>query len=295
MQMGVSVVTQSSVREQTLKCLDRLPKLSPMMTQLLAQLSRRDCEILDLAQTVERDPLLSGQILRLANSAIFGRLRPVASVRHAIAMVGIGAMRKFVLASSIANLFSRTKVAANFSIRRFNVHSVATATLVELLSEEVPFESGEDAFLAGLLHDIGKLLIAVSLPQRYEEILALLAVTGGTLIEAERQVIGIDHAELSGLAVSRWGLSEGIQWAACYHHEPEKAAAMESPGPQKAGLSLGVHHADAYINHLGMSVLPVLLTAGKPLALEIPGFAFPQERVLERFGQEIQRLSDMFH
>jgi HD-like signal output (HDOD) protein len=288
-------MTQSSVREQTLRCLDRLPKLSPLMTQLLAQLSRRDCEILDLAQTVERDPLLSGQILRLANSAIFGRLRPVASVRHAIAMVGISAMRKFVLASSIANLFSRAKVAANFSIRRFNVHSVATATLVELLSEEVPFESGQDAFLAGLLHDIGKLLIAVSLPRQYEEILALMAVTGGTLVEAEREVIGIDHAELSGLAVCRWELSEEIQWATWYHHEPERAAAMERPGPQKAGLSVGVHYADAYINHLGMSVLPVSLASGEPLALEIPGFAFPQERVLLRFGQEIQRLSDMFH
>ena len=288
-------MTQTSVREQTLKCLDRLPKLSPLMAQLLAQLTRRDCEILDLAQTVERDPLLSGQILRLANSAVFGRLRPVASVRHAIAMVGIGAMRKFVLASSISNLFSRTKVPANFSVRRFNVHSVATATLVELLSEEVPFEASEDAFLAGLLHDIGKLLIAVSLPRQYDEILALLAVTGGTLIEAERDVLGIDHAELSGLAVSRWELSEEIQWAACYHHEPEKAAAIERPGPHKAGLSLGVRYADAYINQLGMSVLPVSLAPAKTLVLEIPGFAFPQERLLDRFGHEIQRLSEMFH
>jgi HD-like signal output (HDOD) protein len=288
-------MTQSSVRAQTLQCLDRLPKLSPMMTQLLAQLSRRNCEILELAQTVERDPLLSAQILRLANSAIFGRLRPVASVRHAVAMVGIGAMRKFVLASSISNLFSRSKVAANFSIRRFNVHSVATATLLELMAEEVPFESSEDAFLAGLLHDIGKLLIAVSLPRQYDEILALLAVTGGTLSEAERDVIGIDHAELSGLAVSRWELSEAIQWSACYHHRPEDGAALECPPPQKAGLSLGVHCADAYINHLGMSVLPVSLAPEKTLALEIPGFVFRQERVLQRFEQEIQRLSDLFH
>jgi HD-like signal output (HDOD) protein len=293
--MEVSVMTQSSARAQTLQCLDRLPKLSPLMTQLLAQLSRRNCEILDLAQTVERDPLLSGQILRLANSAIFGRLRPVASVRHAVAMVGIGAMRKFVLASSISNLFSRTKVATNFSIRRFNVHSVATATLLELLSEEVPFESGGDAFLAGLLHDIGKLLIAVSLPRQYDEILALLAVTGGTLIEAERDVIGIDHAELSGLAISRWELSEAIQSAASHHHQPEEAAAVDRPRPQKAKLSLGVHHADAYINYLGMSVLPVSLAAQNTAALEIPGFPFPEERVLQRFEQEIHRLGKLFH
>jgi HD-like signal output (HDOD) protein len=286
-------MSQSSVREQTLLCLDRLPKLSPMITQLLAQLSRRNCEIRDLVDTVERDPLLSGQILRLSNSAIFGRLRPVSSVRHAIAMVGIGAMRKFVLASSISNMFSRSRVAANFSIRRFNVHSVATATLLELLAEEVPFESGGDAFLAGLLHDIGKLLIAVSLPRQYDEILALLAVTGGSLLDAEREVIGIDHAELSGLAVSRWDLSEAIQWAASYHHNPEKAAAMEHAHSQKAGLSLGVHCADAYVNHLGMSVFPVTLASQAP-ALKIPGFAFPEERVRHRFGEEILKLGDLF-
>ena len=287
-------MTPSSVRAQTLQCLDRLPMLSPLMTQLLAQLSRRNCEVQDLAQTVERDPVLSGQILRLANSAIFGRLRPVASVRHAIAMVGFGAMRKFALASSISNLFSRTKVAASFSMRRFNVHSVATATLLELLAEEVPFESSSDAFLAGLLHDIGKLLIAFGLPHRCEEILQLQAVTGGTLVEAERDVLGIDHAELSALAVSRWELSEAIQWAACYHHQPEEGAATERPHAQKARLSLGVHCADAYVNHLGMSVLPASIASGKAPALKIPGFAFPEERVLERFGQEIQRLGDLF-
>ena len=222
--MGVSVITPSSVRAQTLLCLDRLPKLSPMIAQLLAQLSRRNCEIHELVETIERDPVLSGQILRLANSAIFGRLRPVSSVRHAVAMMGTGALRKFTLASSISNLFSRTKMAKSFSVRRFNVHSVATATLLELLAEELTFESGHDAFLAGLLHDIGKLLIAVSWPRQYDDILALTAVNGSTLIEAERDVIGIDHAELSALAISRWELSEAIQSAACGHHQPERPA-----------------------------------------------------------------------
>ena len=292
--MGLPVLTESSARAQTLQCLDRLPKLSPSMTQLLVQLSQRNCEVLDLAKILERDPVLSGQVLRLSNSAIFGRLRPVASVRHAVAMVGISAIRKFALAASIANLFSRTKMAAHFSIRRFNVHSVATATLVELLSEEVAFEHADDAFLAGLLHDIGKLLIAVALSRQYDEILALLSVTGGTLIEAERSVIGIDHAELSGLAVSRWELSEAIQWAACYHHQPSGAPAVESTRARKASLSLGVHCADAYVNHLGMSVLADAVAAETTPTLEIPGFTFSQERVLERFQKELPRLCDLF-
>ena len=285
--MGVSVITQSSMRAQTLRCLDSLPKMSPMVAHLLAQLSRRNCEIHDLAETVERDPVLSAQVLRLANSAIFGRLRPVSSVRHAIAMIGTGALRKFALGSSISNLFSRTKLAKHFSVRRFNVHSVATATLLELLSEELPFESGEDAFLAGLMHDIGKMLVASSFPQQYDDILALTAVNGATLIEAERDVLGIDHAELSSLAILRWDLSEAIQTAAYDHHQPRESAG-------KPGLSLGIHYVDAYINHLGMSVLPLPLPCQKADSLEIPGFAFSQERVLEGFAREIQTLGKLF-
>jgi HD-like signal output (HDOD) protein len=286
--MGVSVITPSPLRAQTLRCLDRLPKMSPMLTQLLGQLSKRNCEINDLVETVERDPMLSGQILRLANSAIFGRLRPVSSVRHGVAMIGTAALRKFALGSSISNLFSRTKMAKNFSVRRFNVHSVATATLLELLSEEVSFEFGQDAFLAGLLHDVGKLLIAVSLPRQYDDILALTAVNGATLIEAERDVIGIDHAELSALAISRWELSEGIQSAAADHHQPPEPSG-------KPKLSLGAHHADAYINHLGMSVLPIPLPCQKAETLEIPGLPFSQDRVLAAFEQEIHTLGSLFH
>ncbi len=285
--MGVSVITPSSARAQTLRCLDRLPKLSPMITRLLAQLSRPNCEIHELAETVERDPMLSGQLLRLANSAIFGRLRPMSSVRHAVALIGTSALRKFALGWSISNLFSRTKLAKSFSLWRFNVHSVATATLLELLSEELPFESGQDAFLAGLLHDIGKLLVAANLPQQYDDILALTAVNGATLIEAERDVIGIDHAELSSLAISRWELSEAIQSAACYHHQPRESAG-------KLELSLGVHHADAYINHLGMSVLPLPLRCQIADTLEIPGFTFSRERVLHPFEREVQTLGDLF-
>ena len=286
--MGVAVITTSALREKTLGCLDRLPKMSPMLSQLLGQLSRRNCEINELVETVERDPILSGQILRLANSAIFGRLRPVSSVRHAVAMIGTSALRKFALGSSISNLFSRTKMAKSFSVRRFNVHSVATAVLLELLSQELPFESGQDAFLAGLLHDVGKLLIAVSLPRQYEDILALTAVTGATLIEAEHDVIGIDHAELSALAISRWELSQAIQDAAAGHHQP----AQPSPKPK---LSLGLHHVDAYINHLGMSVLAVPLPCQKAETLEIPGLAFSQDRVLAAFEREIQTITNLFH
>jgi putative nucleotidyltransferase with HDIG domain len=293
--MGISLISQSLARSQTLKCLERLPKLSPLMAQLLARLSRRNCDFQELTEIVGKDPVLSAQVLQLANSAIFGRLRPVSSVGHAVAMVGVGTLRKFALGSSISNLFSRVKPAQTFSLLRFNLHAVATAALLELLAEEVPFEHGEDAFLAGLLHDIGKLLIAVTFPQQYDDLLAIITVNDVPLLEAERSILGIDHAELSSLAVSQWGLSEAVQAAACHHHDCDPPESAAGARPQRVQLSVGVHHADLFVNHLGMAVLPIALVSQKAPTLEIPGVTFAVEKVLSRFEREVKTLADLFH
>ncbi len=265
-----------------------------MTTQLLARLARRNCDIIELTAVVEKDAVLSAQILRLANSAVFGRSQPISSVKHAIAMVGVGAMRKFALGASISNLFSRFRTAPSFSMARFNLHSVATGILVELISDEIEFEDSNGAFIAGLLHDVGKLLIAVSMPQQYEEILAVVAVSGAPLIDCERDILGTDHAELSGLAISRWELTEAIRWAAFYHHQPESAVDVEHTGPGKLSLSLAVHQADAFINGLGMSVLPPQPVRGEAPSLEFPGFEFPAERVNKRLELELKNLGDFF-
>ena len=140
-------------------------------------------------------------------------------------MIGIGSVRKFALARSISNLFGKRKIAPSFSITRFNLHSVATGMFLELLAEVVPIEDAEDAFLAGLFHDVGKLVIAVAMPDQYESIVTAAAVTCESLRESERRMLQIDHAELSALAVDYWGLSEPIRLAAEFHHEPEKAPA----------------------------------------------------------------------
>jgi HD-like signal output (HDOD) protein len=157
---------------------DQLPKMSPLTMQLLRVLSKANCSVSELAAIAERDAALSARILRTANSATFGRTQSVTSVRHAISIQGVNVLRRFVLGSSIANLFSRTKPTKMFSLMRFNLHSLATATLLDLLTEVLPIENSEQAFLAGLLHDVGEMILAVNCPAEYEQSLALSAVSG---------------------------------------------------------------------------------------------------------------------
>jgi HD-like signal output (HDOD) protein len=281
---------RSKSRKKALLSLERVPALSPTATQLLGRLARRNCEVRELADMIERDPLLSAQILAIANSAAFGRAHQISSIKHAIAMVGLGAVRKFALAKSISNLFGKRKLAPSFSITRFNLHSVATGMFLELLAEVVPLEDEEDAFLAGLFHDVGKLVIAVALPNEYEDILATSALTGEPLLEVERQLLQTDHAELSALAVDYWGLGEPIRAAAAYHHAPEESPAVSG----KVSLPMAVSKVDAVVNAAGMSLLPA-----PPLQREVPpltfdGFSFDQAALIERFATEWTTAGAMF-
>jgi HD-like signal output (HDOD) protein len=282
-----------SPREQTLKSLDRLPRFSPMMAQLLARFTHRNCDAKALADVVAKDALLSGQVLRLANSASLGRKHSIHTVQHAIAIIGVGPMRRFALGTSLANLFSRNKTASSFSVTRFNLHSVATATLVELLADELPVRDGENAFISGLLHDVGKMLIAISLPEEFENILGYASVTGKPILECERHILGTDHAELSGIAISRWDLPQPVQGAGFFHHEPERARHLED-GSGKLGLGLVVNRADAFINYLGMSVSSATTPSATPPSLEFEGYPYNVDRVLQRFELEWKRLGDLF-
>ena len=285
----------SSVRSRTLQCLEKLPRLSPTTSQLLARLARPQCNVADLTGLVEHDPVLCGQILRLANSAEFGRAQPITSVQHAIAMVGVGTMRKFTLASSLSNLFARQPKPNGFSLARFNMHAVAVATLAELLAEELPMESPQGTFVAGLLHDIGKMLIAVNLPAQFGHILEVAAVSGSPMLECEKDILGTTHAELSGLAASRWELSDPIVWAVTHHHDPVQAEAFERPSRGRVGLSMVIHQADAFVNSLGMTALTVSPPQEEPHALEFPGISFSPARTLKQFELQLKTLGEAFH
>jgi HD-like signal output (HDOD) protein len=281
-----------SIRETTLKSLDRLPKFSPMLAQLLARFTQRNCDANALAEVVEKDALLSAQVLRLANSASLGRKRPIHSVKHAIALIGVGPMRRFALGSSLSNIFSRSKTVPGFSVTRFNLHSVATATLVEILADDLPIHHSENAFISGLLHDIGKMLIAVSLHQEYQTILELAAVSRMPVSQCEREILGTDHAELSGIAIARWELPEPVRWAGFYHHEFEKEDRLFE-AHDKLNLTTVVSRANDFVNYLGMSVLPPT-TPAKPPSLDFEGFPYDQGRTLQRFQSEWKGLGDLF-
>jgi HD-like signal output (HDOD) protein len=187
-------------------------------------------------------------------------------------------------------MWTHVKTPPGWSSARFNLHSVATGLLSDLIAPLVDVEYPEGAFVAGLLHDVGKFLIAISLPSEYSCIGRLSHAGGRGRLDSEREVIGTTHAELSGQALLKWNLPEPIRHAVAYHHQPREAAAPLE-------LAHVVWAADQLANEMGHSVMPP--TASEPLApsrpaLESLGVAERVPALLQQFGAEFEELKALF-
>lgn len=283
---SVAPVAGSGVefREQALKSLERLPPFSPILNRLLASLAHEDVSFAELATLIEKDTVLAGNILRLVNSALYGLPGTVNSVRHAVAILGLVKLRNVLLGMAISRLWRSVRMPAGWSTLQFNLHSAAVATLADLLVESVPAPYAEGAFVAGLLHDLGKLLWALAFPRQFTLLWGALERGGSGWGECEAELGGLDHAELSAEALARWNLPEPIQRAVRFHHAPELANAGA------LDLAHVVHAANLLAAEMGYAMLPPGVEPVQPalLAVEALGAGGELPRIMERFQGEME-------
>ena len=227
--MGVVLFTPADYRDRALRSLGNLPPFSPILNKLLASLAQEDVSFAKLAELIEKDTVMAGNVLRLVNSALYGRRGTINSVRHAVSLMGVVRLRNSAMTLSVSWMWSKVKTPTGWSSAKFNLHAVAVAIMSDLLAQKVPVNYPEGAFVAGLLHDIGLLLIAIGLQKEYEEIRQHLDKGYGTIYDCEKEVIGLDHAELSAVALAKWNLPEPIQKAVQHHHEPLPLSGDEFP------------------------------------------------------------------
>jgi HD-like signal output (HDOD) protein len=173
-----------------------------------------DVSIAELAAVIEHDVVLTGNLLSIANSALYGRTSPVCSVRHAIARIGIHKTRNALLGLSISRSFRTIRLPKSWSLTRFNSHALATAVLSDLLVQGTRSENAEWAFLAGFLHDIGLLLIATAFPD--ESLLIAEAKGDYQLAEYERQQLGFTHFEIGADLLDRWNCPPLVREASVF-------------------------------------------------------------------------------
>ena len=156
--MAMPVETRASPLDRILTSLDKLPPFSAVLTRVLASLADEDVSFGELAGIVETDAVLAGNLLRVVNSPLYGRISTINSVKHAVAILGIIKIRNLVLGLSVSRRWALARVPPMWDAKGFNLHALAVAVMADqiaLRTHFVPYPEG--AFAAGLLHDVGKL------------------------------------------------------------------------------------------------------------------------------------------
>ena len=223
--------------------LQDLPSLPAVVMELLTSIDQEDVDISVLARKVSHDQALTAKTLRLANSSTYGLQVKVTTIQQAIAFLGFQTTRKLITAAAVTGCFSAGQC-AGFDDKAFWRHSIATAACARVLARHLRFNQ-DYAFTAGLLHDIGRLVLVCTYPRRYADVIAWRRARDCELIEAERAVLGLDHV-MAGIALAeRWNFSETLRLGIAWHHEPERAGA--------GFLATIVHVANAIVHALDMA------------------------------------------
>ncbi|MYM72221.1 HDOD domain-containing protein [Duganella sp. FT109W] len=250
--------------DDVVRTLDDLPSLPAVVMELLNSIDQDDVDISVLAKKVSYDQALTAKTLRLANSSLYGLQVKVTTIQQAITYLGFQTTRNLITAAAVTGCFAEGHC-PGFDHKAFWRHSIATAACAKVLARQMRFNQ-DYAFTAGLLHDIGRLVLVSCFPNHYAEAIAWREQHDAYMLDAERTVLGVDHVD-AGLALAEhWNFSDTMRLAIGGHHDPE--------APGAGFLAAIIHVADAIVHALDLTqvqddlVPPVSTVAWTALGLD---------------------------
>jgi putative nucleotidyltransferase with HDIG domain len=237
--MTTAVAVDNKVR-QVVSNIRNLPTPPIVFHQIQKVINDPKVSANHIAAILAEDPAMSVKVLKLTNSAFYGLAREIDSVKQAVVIVGLEAVKNLVLSASVLDMFKGKDVDSNFQ-DKFWRHSLATAFCSRILAKHLRKNGMVDpdsAFSAGLLHDIGKIVIACFLPSEYAKLKEATRLNpNAASFEIEEQALGYTHAQIGALLAVQWKLPQKLGESITFHHRPSQA-------PMKDPAIYVVHIAD---------------------------------------------------
>jgi putative nucleotidyltransferase with HDIG domain len=223
--------------------LGTLPSFPSLYFQIMQELATEDPSVENIARIVSQDPGMTAKMLQIANSAAFGLGRRVGSPFEAVQYVGTGTVRSLALSAHVFSAFEKIQV-KDFSIARLWDHAMRTALLARAILRQTGAELSDqdDAYTAGMLHDIGKMMLAANVPDQFQLAVDRARERHLPLHEAEPEVFGATHAGVGAYLLGLWGLPAAIVEAVAFHHTPQRSDGL------KLG-ALGAVHVASSLEH----------------------------------------------
>lgn len=204
-----------------LKEIDSIPVPNFVVTKVIELVNRPDVSAMELTQIIERDPNLSIRIMKLANSAYYGLPQKITNLSHAVMILGFKTLRNLVIGVYAHDAFFSSKIdTQKTSSDEMWWHLVSTAIATENVSNAVGYINKEEAFLAGMLHDIGKVILAKLFPKYIDALITLASMKSLTYEQAEKEMEFPDHVFVAKYLLEKWKFPEMIRIPIEYHHNP---------------------------------------------------------------------------
>lgn len=216
--------------------IQNLPTLPQVVTQILKLVNDPDSNAGDIQGILSRDQSLTAKVMRLVNSSFYGYAGKIKTLQQAVVILGFDTIKSVALSATIFSAFSG-KGRASFDRDAFWHHAIATGIASRLLAAEVKSKETEEAFLAGIIHDIGKVVLDEYAPVEFDRVLQYVEQNNVLIYEAERKVLGSSHAQVGRWLATKWNLPADLVDVIFYHHQPGNA--VKAPA-----LTSIVHVAD---------------------------------------------------
>ncbi len=244
----------------------------------------------DMHEIVRTDPVLAAKILKVVNSAFYGLPAQIASLDRAILMLGLSAVKNIALAASLSRLFKMEAISDQFAPRDLWRHCVAVGVTARLLASAARSALTDEAFVAGLVHDMGLIVMQQLYPAKVKDVVEGCCRTPQSFCALEEQVIGADHQAFGGALAARWKFPPGLRYAISYHHEPNTLQA------EFRRVTCLVALADTLCcqAHYGLWLTAQTQTMTDELLGEVALDAAAVQKVLEELPQRVEEAERIF-
>ncbi len=283
------IALQEKTRREILHKSDLIPPLPDLVVRLLGVLNRKETEPQDLERVMQNDQVLVAKMLAMVNSPFYGLNRKVRTVKDAVMVLGFRGVRSLVLATSAAKFLQRDYACYGHQPKGLWVHAVSVAAGARSLAKfcKMSADEAEQLFVAGLLHDIGKLVLVPHLSELVKN-----DAPPASMTELEQRTIGIDHTEAGALVTAKWNLAVEIQEVIKSHHEEADPAVTK--------FTAVVRLADAVAHERGTGYLPgrapaaiVLPTDLAALGLGVEAWSAVRDALSATMDEAVSALSNL--
>ena len=264
-----------------ISALKDLPTLPHILLRLLEACNRSSVDLDEISSLVSKDPSLSAKILKLVNSAYYGRPQKIQEIGQAVIFLGTSGIRNMAFCACVHEVFANPKKQGRFNLKAFWWHSLCCAFICKRIAARINFSQPDEAFVSGLLHDIGKIVLWTNFHRAYEDLLKDCPAHGRCLRDGE-DGLGATHDEVGAWLLDRWHFQSAVCDSVRYHHETPSRLAQAFPLTQIVSVA---------------NLLSRDMTAGTDegarLAQQILGINAPQCRALiEQSDQAARQVAD---